>query len=106
MTKNLLLCSKAGNFLPVEDRQRCATPEHFAQGTSGGLGPQSNHYARRVADPLANPNGTAGHKPTLGKQLPGRSALSGNAFMASLIVTGSSAVYLNRCNVIVPANRA
>ena len=39
MTKNLLLGSIAGNFLPVEDRQRCAKPARFAQGTSGGLSP-------------------------------------------------------------------
>jgi hypothetical protein len=37
MTKNLLLGSIAENFLPVEDRQRCAKPARFAQGTSGGL---------------------------------------------------------------------
>ena len=37
MTKNLLLGSIAGNFLPVEDQQRCAKPPRFAQGTSGGL---------------------------------------------------------------------
>ena len=49
MTKNLLLCSIAGNFLPVEDRQRCATPEHFAQGTSGGLGPGGAQISGRYA---------------------------------------------------------
>ena len=48
MTKNLLLGSIAGNFLPVEDQQRCAKPPRFAQGTSGGL---------RLADELREMRG-------------------------------------------------
>ena len=32
MMKNFLLCAIAGNFLPMEDQQRYATPAHFAQG--------------------------------------------------------------------------
>ena len=57
MTKNLLLGSIAGNFLPVEDRQRCAKPARFAQGTSGGLGLYLvADYPRELASTVAAVN--------------------------------------------------
>ena len=68
MTKNLLLGSIAGNFLPVEDRQPCAKPARFAQGTSGGLGPAPHHGRRRSRQRAARVGGRGplpGHAPRL-----------------------------------------
>ena len=53
MTKNLLLGSIAGNFLPVEDQQRCAKPPRFAQGTSGGLSLRRYQNGKLLIKPSA-----------------------------------------------------